>query len=74
MKKKLVIFGTGQFANFLRFLVSEDKSFKIINFVSSKKQKQKNYISEKFFFKNFSKIDFDYVFVAIGDLKKGRMF
>jgi len=70
MKKKLVVFGTGQFANFFKFLISEDKSIKIISFVSNKEQKQKNYISEKFFFNNFSKIDFNYVFVAIGDLKK----
>ncbi len=70
MKKKLVVFGTGQFANFFKFLISEDKSIEIISFVSNKEQRQKNYISEKFFFNNFSKIDFNYVFVAIGDLKK----
>ena len=69
MKKKVIIFGIGQFANFFKNLISEDTHLKIVGYIVKNKINKINIINEEYLFKNYKKIKFDSTFVAIGDLK-----
>jgi sugar O-acyltransferase (sialic acid O-acetyltransferase NeuD family) len=69
MKKKVIIFGTGEFAVFFKNLISENTYLKIVSYIDKNKIKKKNIINQEYFFKNYKKIKFDSTFVAIGDLK-----